>query len=43
MEARVAVEEVLKRWTDWQVDYDNAARARTSSVRGWSRLPVKTG
>ncbi|EUA03623.1 cytochrome P450 family protein [Mycobacterium kansasii 662] len=42
LEARVAFEEVLKRWTDWEVDYDNASRARTSSVRGWARLPVKT-
>ena len=42
LEGRVAFEEVLKRWTDWEVDYDNAIRARTSSVRGWARLPVKT-
>ena len=40
LEARVAFEEVLKRWTDWEVDYSNARRARTSSVRGWARLPV---
>ena len=43
MEARVALEEVLKRWPDWQVDYDNAVRAHTASVRGWARLPVITG
>ncbi|MDT5223014.1 MAG: hypothetical protein QOG19_421 [Mycobacterium sp.] len=42
LEGRVAFEEVLKRWTDWEVDYDNASRARTSSVRGWAKLPVKT-
>lgn len=42
LEARVAFEEVLKRWTDWDVDYDNASRARTSSVRGWAKLPVTT-
>ena len=42
LEARVAFEEVLKRWTDWEVDYGNAKRARTSSVRGWAQLPVKT-
>ncbi|WP_029112583.1 cytochrome P450 [Mycobacterium sp. URHB0044] len=41
LEARVAFEEVLKRWTDWEVDYANATRARTSSVRGWAKLPVK--
>jgi cytochrome P450 len=43
LEARVAFEEVLKRWPDWEVDYDNAQRAHTASVRGWARLPVITG
>jgi cytochrome P450 len=42
LEGRVAFEEVLKRWTDWEVDHDNASRARTSSVRGWASMPVKT-
>ena len=42
LEARVAFEEVLKRWPDWEVDYDNAQRAHTASVRGWARLPVIT-
>lgn len=42
LEARVAFEEVLKRWTDWEVDYANARKAHTSSVRGWAKLPVKT-
>ncbi|OBG42662.1 cytochrome [Mycobacterium alsense] len=42
MEARVAVEEVLKRWPEWEVDYANAQRAHTASVRGWARLPVLT-
>ena len=42
LEARVAFEEVLKRWPDWEVDYANAERAHTASVRGWARLPVST-
>jgi cytochrome P450 len=42
LEARVAFEEVLKRWPDWEVDYANAQRAHTASVRGWARLPVVT-
>ncbi|MHC9295695.1 cytochrome P450 [Mycobacterium sp. LTG2003] len=42
LEARVAFEEVFKRWADWDVDYGNARRGRTSSVRGWAQLPVKT-
>jgi cytochrome P450 len=40
MQARVVLEEVLKRWPDWEVDYDNVTKAHTSSVRGWGRLPV---
>ena len=43
MQARVALEELLTRWPEWQIDYDNAAMAHTSSVRGWGRLPVVTG
>jgi cytochrome P450 len=42
LEARVAFEEVLTRWPDWEVDYANAQRAHTASVRGWARLPVVT-
>ena len=42
MEGRVALDEVLKRWTDWDVDYEHAVQARTSTVRGWERLPVIT-
>ncbi len=40
MQARVVFEEVLKRWQDWEVDYANAAKAHTASVRGWGKLPV---
>ena len=42
LEGRVALDEILKRWPDWQVDADNAKQARTSTVRGWERLPVQT-
>jgi cytochrome P450 len=42
LEGRVALEEVLKRWPDWEVDYDNAVKAHTASVRGWASLPVST-
>ncbi len=41
MEARVALDEILTRWPDWEVDYSAAVRAHTSSVRGWSALPVR--
>lgn len=43
MQARVALEEVIKRWPDWEVDYANATKAHTTSVRGWAKLPVLTG
>ena len=43
MQARVALEEILTRWPEWEVDYDNAAMAHTSSVRGWGKLPVIVG
>lgn len=43
MQARVALEEVIKRWPDWEVDYANASKAHTTSVRGWVKLPVITG
>ena len=43
MQARVALEEVLKRWPDWEVDYSNAEMAHTSSVRGWGKLPAILG
>ncbi|HEY8526659.1 MAG TPA: cytochrome P450 [Acidimicrobiales bacterium] len=42
LEGRVALEEVLKRFPDWEVDADNASLAPTSTVRGWETLPVFT-
>ncbi|MCU1458217.1 MAG: cytochrome, partial [Actinomycetia bacterium] len=40
LEGRVALDEVLQRFPTWEVDWDNAVQARTSTVRGWERLPV---
>ena len=37
MQARVALEEVIKRWPDWEVDYANASKAHTSPVCGDGR------
>ena len=42
LEGRVALDEVLKRFPTWEVDWDNAVQARTSTVRGWESLPVLT-
>ena len=43
LEGRVALDEVLNRFPDWEVDHDNARLARTSTVRGWESLPVFVG
>jgi cytochrome P450 len=43
LEGRVALEEVLKRFPFWEVDWEKAEQAHTSTVRGWRRLPVHTG
>jgi cytochrome P450 len=42
LEGRVALDEVLNRFPDWEVDWAKAERAHTSTVRGWERLPVVT-
>ena len=42
LEGRVALDEVLKRFPSWEIDWDNAKQARTSTVRGWEKLPVFT-
>jgi cytochrome P450 len=42
LEGRIALDEVLARFPTWEVDTDNAKQARTSTVRGWERLPVTT-
>jgi cytochrome P450 len=42
LEGRVALDEVLQRWPDWQVDEERAVMAHTSTARGWEKLPVST-
>jgi cytochrome P450 len=41
LEGRVALEEVLARFPDWEVDLGAAERVHTTTVRGWHRLPVR--
>jgi cytochrome P450 len=43
LEGRVALDEVLTRFPEWGVDWENARRAPTSTVRGWESLPVSVG
>jgi cytochrome P450 len=42
LEGRIALEEVLKRFPEWDVDRENAKLSPTSTVRGWETLPVFT-
>jgi cytochrome P450 len=42
LEARVALDEVLTRFPEWEVDWSKARRVPTSTVRGWESLPVFT-
>lgn len=40
LEGRIALEEILKRIPEWDVDLANAALSPTSTVRGWDTLPA---
>ena len=40
LEGRVALDELLNRWQEWDIDYDTAELAPTSTVRGWERLRI---
>lgn len=40
LEGQVALDEVLKRFPTWDVDWDRAKLASASTVRGWQTLPV---
>jgi cytochrome P450 len=40
LEGRIALDEVLTRFPEWEVDRANARLSPTSTVRGWETLPV---
>jgi cytochrome P450 len=40
LEGRVVMDELLNRWSEWEVDHDGATKAHTGSVRGWATLPI---
>lgn len=40
LEGKVVLEELLKRFPDWEVDLDHAELLTTSTVRGWETLPA---
>ena len=39
LEGRIALDEVLKRFPKWEVDWDHAVQAHTTTVRGWEQAP----
>jgi cytochrome P450 len=40
LEGRIALEEILKRFPQWEVDLSSATLSPTSTVRGWEAMPV---
>ena len=40
LEGQVALDELLNRFPEWDIDTNDAALAPTSTVRGWERLPI---
>jgi cytochrome P450 len=41
MEARVALEETLRRFPEWHVDISKVERVHTSTVRGYQSVPIR--
>src|SRR4051812_33469966 len=40
LEGRVALDELLNRFPEWDVDHDGIELAPTSTVRGWQHMPI---
>ncbi|TFV56927.1 cytochrome P450 [Mycobacterium sp. PS03-16] len=43
LEGRIALEEMLKRFPEWDIDLPNARLSPTSTVRGWDSMPAIVG
>jgi cytochrome P450 len=43
LEGKVALEEILRRFPTWEVDWDGTKLGSTSTVRGWETLPIVVG
>jgi cytochrome P450 len=43
MEGHIALKEFLRRHPRWEVDYEQAEMIHTSTVRGYSKVPVRVG
>ena len=40
LEGRIALEEILKRFPEWEVDWAGAKPSETAAVRGWAAMPT---
>lgn len=40
LEGRIALEEILKRFPEWEVDWSGARPSQTTAVRGWEAMPT---
>ena len=40
LEGRIGIEETLRRFPTWDVDHDRVVRLHTSTVRGYSQVPI---
>jgi len=40
LEGRVALDELLNRFPEWDIDYEQSKLASSSTVRGWERMPI---
>ena len=40
LEGRIALEEILKRFPEWEVDWSGAKPSETAAVRGWAAMPT---
>jgi cytochrome P450 len=41
LESRIAIEELAKRWTEFEVDEAGCRRVQMSNVAGYSQVPVR--
>jgi len=41
LEGRIALEETLARFPEWSVQHDRAERLHTSTVRGYTSVPIQ--
>jgi cytochrome P450 len=41
IEGRIALDEVLTRFPDWEIDLPNAVFSSSSAVRGWDSMPAR--